>query len=378
MKPANQLSILMISLDAGLLRENAASDVRQRHRAYAQAVKRLDIIVLGGTRGAVSTLADNSQVYATGSGVWSKILMGWRLARQLARQYHYDLIDTQDPHMTGLLGLILKRVLRIPLEVHLHGDFIQNRHWLHESWKNRLFSWMQSLVIPRADMIRVVSDHLVTTVKTMGIPADRIRVINTPVHIEAFLSVQNEPASDPKRIVFVGRLVPAKNLHVMVDVIAALHTVRQDFVVDIVGSGPLEHELKQRVEQLGLGSVILFQGEKTPEQLADFYRRAWVLVLCSTNESFGKVIIEAGVTGVPTVASATSGAQTIIRDGETGIIVPINDVSATVAALEQLLGDEQKRNQLGQHAQTLYSERFDRARTIDAIITTWQQIANTL
>ncbi|MFH0874144.1 MAG: glycosyltransferase [Candidatus Komeilibacteria bacterium] len=375
MKPADQLSILMISLDDGLLIERSASDVRQRHQAYAARVARLDIVVLGGRERTVSALAANAAVYSTGPGAVNKLFTGWKIAARLLRQRPYDLIDTQDPHATGLLGWWLKKKFQLPLEVHLHGDFIGNRQWLAESWKNQLFARIQSRVLPRADIVRVVSDRLVAAVRQLGVAADKIVVINTPVDVERFSAVINKPESAVKTLLFVGRLVAAKNLDFMLRVMAELRQKRQDFNLSIIGSGPLEEDIKRQSHRLGLDGVVFFQGDKTPEQLVDYYQQAYLLLLLSTNESFGKVIIEAGAAGVATVASATLGAGTIIEDGQTGVVVPLNDLSSTVEVIDRLLTDKTERDRLGQMAARQYRQRFDRERNISEIINLWQKLA---
>ncbi len=376
MKSASDLRILMISLDPAFLGQGSG-DVLQRHIDYAARVKSLDIILIGGNQAVSKKITDQLTIHSTGGQGLFKAFKAYAIGQRLAAQ-GIDLIDTQDPHMTGLIGWLLKRKFGLPLEVHCHGDFIANPYWRAESWKNRWYELLQNFIFKRADGIRVVSSLIAAKIEQAQLTKAPVVTINTPVNIETFIPIQGQPEDNPKRIAFVGRLVAAKNLYLLLHVIRVLQQMRSDFVVDIVGSGSLEQDLKLKVQLLGLDKVVVFHGDKTPSQLADFYRRIWVLVLFSTNESFGKVIIEAGVIGIPTVASATSGAQTIIKDGETGILVPINDVSAAVAAIDRLLGDEAERNRLGQRALEFYKQRFDRARSIDMIITNWQQIARTV
>jgi glycosyltransferase involved in cell wall biosynthesis len=100
------------------------------------------------------------------------------------------------------------------------------------------------------------------------------------------------------------------------------------------------------------------------------------MLLLSTNESFGKVIIEAGLMGVPTVASATLGAQTIIESEVTGLIVPINDARATREALEQLYSHREVVVALGQKAHSMYLQKYQRQQTIDAILNFWLSLVH--
>ncbi|MDP2812109.1 MAG: hypothetical protein Q8O32_00235, partial [bacterium] len=96
-------SILMISFDAGLLKVGSSGDVLFRHREYAKNLKRLDIIVFGWADNSSNALADNCLAYGVGNKL-SSLWRAWILAKKLMRKNNYDLVDTQDPHLTGLLG----------------------------------------------------------------------------------------------------------------------------------------------------------------------------------------------------------------------------------------------------------------------------------
>ncbi len=374
MKIASELRILMISLDTGLLGQGGG-DVLQRHIDYAAKVKSLDIIVFGGSKLESIQLSEQLTVHSTGSQGLLKAFKAYSIGSKLCRR-GVDLIDTQDPHITGLIGWLLKKKFQVPLEVHCHGDFIANPYWRAESWKNKWYEKLQTFIFPRVDGIRVVSSLLADKIKQYQLSNAPVVTINTPVDTERFSGQTAQ--SDPHffTIVSTMRLVPAKNIPFTLEVIRKLHQKYNNIRYFIIGTGPLQTTLEQRVTALRLQSVVTFLGNLPPERVAQEYAQADCLLLLSTNESFGKVIIEAGLMGVPTIASATLGAQTIIQAEKTGLIVPINDHVATVEALSRLYVDKALARRLGQQAFVDYSQRFQHKKTLDDIIIFWLRLAN--
>ena len=130
----------------------------------------------------------------------------------------------------------------------------------------------------------------------------------------------------------------------------------------LVGEGEAEHEkykqeLRQIVEKLGLAQDVIFTGFRRdiPELLAAFD----VLVLPSLEEAFGRVVIEAMACAKPVVATRGGGLPEIIRDKETGLLVPVKDPQAIAGAVLQLLADKALARQMGLSGRKRAEEMFD-------------------
>ncbi len=359
----------MISLDPVLLGQGS-SDVVQRHIDYAARVKSLDIIVLGGSQTESTQITEKLTVHSTGGQGLAKAFNAYALGSRLCAR-GIDLIDTQDPHITGLIGWLLKRKFHLPLEVHCHGDFIANPYWRAESWKHRAYELLQNFILPRADGIRVVSSLIAAKMEQAHLTKAPVVTINTPVNVESFPLRQAQPEGEHFTLISTMRLVAAKNIEFTLKVVAAVCAAHPEVRYRIIGDGPLKAEVERLIADQNLQSHVTLVGSLAPEAVAREYAQADCMLLLSTNESFGKVIIEAGAVGVPTIASATLGAQTIIKPEQTGIVVPINDVPATVAVIERLIADRATGQRLGQAAATDYRQRFQRATSIEAIINLW-------
>lgn len=382
-KNLSDTSILMISFDTGLLADTSSGDVLSRHQRYAQGLKRLDIIVFGCLSIKNRQLADNCQAYGVGRNIWS-FFKASRLADRLFAQNHYDLVDAQDPHLAGFLAWRLAKKYGIKFEVHFHGDFWQNRFWLKESIKNRFYNYLQNRLVSRANAIRVVSQLIRDKLLRSGIDADKIAVINTPVN-ETNFSRQADPVQvealrhqygSKKVLLFVGRLVAAKNLFFLLDVVKELGKLRKDFVVVLIGDGEEKDKLKQRIIDNDLEEVVYLLGAKKQQEILNYYQAAYLFLLLSTNESFGKVIIEAGFANLPALASRTLGPESIIVDKHNGWLVDINDLSATKEQLNYLLDKKEVVLAAGHKAREDFLRQYSQVATYKKVENFWYKIVN--
>ena len=114
--------------------------------------------------------------------------------------------------------------------------------------------------------------------------------------------------------------------------------------LDIFGEGSQRSLLEQRIRTLGLESIVTLHGAvSTP---AEALRGAELLVLPSEAEGFGMVLIEAMAAGVPIVATDAPGIRDVVRDGVTGMLVPIGAHHALAVAIRNVLEDQHLRHSL--------------------------------
>ncbi len=143
---------------------------------------------------------------------------------------------------------------------------------------------------------------------------------------------------------FVGRVLPHKGVDVLIQAL--------DGATPLHIYGPnLDREYRAALDRLGAGKQVHFHGDASNDEIVDAYRRARVAVLPSveksvyghagpTSELLGLVLLEAMACGTPVVASALGGMPEIVREGETGFLVPPGDVTALQDRLMTLLGSD--------------------------------------
>lgn len=174
-----------------------------------------------------------------------------------------------------------------------------------------------------------------------GLPRRRIVTINNPVIGPDFAQRSAQPVShpwlhDPDRPVFItaGRLVPQKD-HATLLRALALHRRGIPSRLLILGTGPLEAELKALVASLDLGDAVDFLGFRTDAPA--WFRNADAFVLSSRSEGFGNVVVEALGCGTPVIATNCDyGPGDILANGRHGLLVPTADPVALANAMDQV------------------------------------------
>jgi glycosyltransferase involved in cell wall biosynthesis len=155
-----------------------------------------------------------------------------------------------------------------------------------------------------------------------------------------------EAASDsqPLQIVFVGRLLPAKGVNMLLEAIKAL-----DFPVQltVVGEGSERAILEALTEQLGLSDQVRFTGNLPLEKIGDIMRQAHVFCLPSIRESGGAVLLEAMAVSRPVIAIDFGGPAEIVDDG-VGVKLPPTGKADVVQGLITQLQDVRQNPELWQ------------------------------
>jgi glycosyltransferase involved in cell wall biosynthesis len=156
----------------------------------------------------------------------------------------------------------------------------------------------------------------------------------------------------------VGRLIYYKGLPVA---LAALRDVPGTLLV--IGTGPMEAELRARAEEVGVAERVVFRGHATADELAGAYRASTAVWFPSTarSEGFGLVQVEAMASGCPVIntAIAASGVPWVCRHEQEGLTVPVNDPAAIAAAAKRLLTEPGLRDRLAAAGRERAAAEFD-------------------
>ena len=147
------------------------------------------------------------------------------------------------------------------------------------------------------------------------------------------------------RLLSAGRIVHQKGLDLAMRALGGLKDLNWEW--QIAGDGPQMHELQSLAKQLGIGDRILFLGWQSREQLMKCYQQANVFLFPSRHEGMPNALLEAMASGLPVIASCIAGNEELVVDGETGYLVPSEDIESLQAALKQLLSDPASREQMG-------------------------------
>jgi glycosyltransferase involved in cell wall biosynthesis len=164
----------------------------------------------------------------------------------------------------------------------------------------------------------------------------------------AFLSALGISPDRP-RIVFSGKLTPIKAPEILLEAFARLS--EPEATLCYVGDGPLRAMLEERSRALGVGARVCFAGFRNQRELPAFYEAADVFVLPSRREPWGLVVNEAMNAGRAIVVSDQVGSgPDLVKPGENGSIVPVNDVDRLAVALADTLASPARTAALGRRS----------------------------
>ncbi len=208
------------------------------------------------------------------------------------------------------------------------------RHFVERT----LARWCRCVIVPSRDL----KDY---AVRVVGMPADRIRVIESGVDLSRFPTARATAAereglglpADARVIGTVGRLVPEKDHPTLFEAFLLVRRAVPAARLLVVGDGPLRAELEARSRSLGLADSVSFLGSRG--DVPALYRSMDLLVSTSRWEGLSNVLLEAMAAGVPVVATRAGGTGRVVEDGATGFTADPGDVPLIADRAIRLLTD---------------------------------------
>jgi glycosyltransferase involved in cell wall biosynthesis len=216
----------------------------------------------------------------------------------------------------------------------------------------------------RSDVVVGVSDGVIDDLHRLGLPSRTGRTIYNPVAISSTTELSDTWREHPwlktnqsSRILAVGSLKPQKDYPTLLRAMRRLRHDGQQRELLILGTGPLEPDLRAQRDALGLSDVVHFGGFVSDP--GPFYRAAGLFVLSSAWEGFGNVLVEALAAGTPVVATnCQSGPAEILEEGKYGSLTPVGDDLALAKAIEASLKAERNADALRRRAADFSPERI--------------------
>lgn len=190
-----------------------------------------------------------------------------------------------------------------------------------------------------------------------------VNVIHCGVSPAQFSFVTEGRASN--QILAIGRLDQIKGFPHLIDACAVLRDRGVDFVCDVVGSGPLEADIRAQIERLQLTGKVNLLGAKKQEEVRALLQRVTLFVLPSVVTPTGDrdgipvAMMEAMACGTPVVSTTVSGIPELVQDGVTGLLSEPGNAQSLAASLERILTDASLRAELAHRARALVEREFD-------------------
>lgn len=213
----------------------------------------------------------------------------------------------------------------------------------------------------QADGVIATSSAARDRLRSFGVGDERIAVSLQAADVEPFRAVAASLPCERFRVISVGRLVPDKNFATLIEAFARVGRGE----LEIVGTGFLEHELKQVAARHGV--PVRFRGHVAPTEMPGLYGAADAYALVSTYEPFGVAVREAVAAGLPIVCSRTAGAAgDVAIQGRNALLVDPQDVAAVAGALARLATEPELRTRMGAESRAI--DRETAGATVEAFV----------
>jgi glycosyltransferase involved in cell wall biosynthesis len=197
-----------------------------------------------------------------------------------------------------------------------------------------------------------------------GVPSSKIAVFPMPFDFSFFSPVTKSEISETKKVLTVGRLIELKGHSYLIEAIQILKKRGLKIKLILIGEGPRRRLLDAKIQSLGLEREVEVLGFRSREELNYFYNWCDVFVLPSITDSIGGeeglgvVLLEAGSCKKPVIGTLSGGIPDVIKNNETGLLVPEKDSQALADAIEKVLKDEKLRNRLAENRYKYVRENF--------------------
>lgn len=315
------------------------------------------------------------------------VMGGMKAAWRLARTGRFHVVHVHWPLPHALFGLAARSAAGLPFVCSFHGVELT---WTRRQWP--VFLPILRYIIRTADAVTANSSYTAEMIRTLyERPIERIpfgaAVAPEPVPgmtpARAEIQAPHEPVRgrrSPFHLLFVGRLVERKGVHVLLEAAARVRA-QHELQLHIVGDGPMRGTLEARARALGLDAAVAFHGIVPQAELAHRFAECDAFVLPAVvdrkgdTEGLGVVLVEALSHGKPVIATAAGGIVDIVRHGETGILVAPGDVEALARAILRTIEDPEEARALAAAGRAHVASQFSWSSIVGDLTSLYERLA---
>lgn len=290
---------------------------------------------------------------------------GRRVVKHLRENGHkYDLVHDNQSLSYGMLSL---QKMGIPLVTTIHHPITNDLRialGAAKSWRERLlirrwhsFLTMQKRVVKQLHNIVTVSDCSRQDIaRDFGLQPSGISLVHNGIDTEVFKPLPDVERRPLRLMATCSADAPLKGLRYLLRAYAKLLETYPDLELLLISKPNPGGKTERLVRSLGIADKVKFVNGISTEDMVHYYAQATIAVVPSVYEGFGLPAGEAMACGVPVVSTDGGALPEVVGDG--GVIVPAKNVDAMVEAIDALLQDPQRREELAARAQQRIDEHF--------------------
>ena len=225
--------------------------------------------------------------------------------------------------------------------------------------------WERKLMASSREVIAVSEDL------KSNLGSEKVKVI--PNGVSLSLPRLGKVESSSEKFVFVGRLSPIKGLLPLIKAMAH-HTERLE--LDIIGDGPQQDEIKKLIQNLGLADRVKLLGALSNEEVHGLLPNYRALVLPSSYETQGIVLLEANYQGLPVIASDLASIRESVKHGDNGLLCNVENPHSFILAMKKLKAKPELAREMGQRGKDRVLREFSWDHIADTTLALYQKIAS--
>lgn len=342
--------------------------VQNLSKSLIQKGHRVSVITRGSPSRIQKKTIDGIDIYETTFFPFYPIHLELHklFVNQLLRQLKPDLVHFHSP-VTPTVDIQCPKVVTVHTAMRTDAKYheVVNANSFAEKMQSMYFSPLaESKLFKQTNVITAVSPTISQELMEYGIDPEEVEVVWNGVDEKVFSPPVQENV-DPKYILFTGRLWARKGLFDLIESAQILKSSIPNIKLIVCGNGPLLPKLKEQVHRKCLDDNIEFLGRVSREELLRVYQNATMQIVPSIYEGLPTVILEGMSCGLPIIATDIGGSRDIIKDGQSGLLVPPASPKSLASAMKTLWTNDKLRRQLGKNARRTILSRF-----------TWDNITN--
>ncbi len=360
----NETRVLFISRDESLL--NPTQQSLDGYTNISDLFDEVHILILRQgikARNPVLRVAKNVWLYTASDRNWWKTpFAGMSLARQqlvFAEGFRPDLIIARDPFESAVLGIMLSKKYKRPLQLHVLENY-SKLEFIKKDKRNIWRSRLAPYVISRVDSIRISTVAMYDFIKAKFSVKDlailpRFNNYESLISIPKTIDLRDRYKPFVFIMLYIGKLTNESAVNRAID--AGRFGLRNPHVgLIILGDGPAKKMFEKRAEILGIKEQVVFESDV--KDVVPYLKSANVLIVPDTDAESEEVVLKGAAAGIPMVLSRTAIREDIFTDGESALFSAPDNIDEFSLKLNILMNDVPLRNHMVQLAQEMIVAKF--------------------
>ena len=284
---------------------------------------------------------------------------------KLIKDKNIHIVHTHNSTPWLYAGLAVKMLKRVHL--------VHTKHSNLDARRKRLLK-AESYLAKRTDyIIADAQDVFQFMMNKQAIPASKIKVIFNGIDIKKFASLKRAENKEGKKTIgIIGRLVPVKDHITLLSAFKIVSQKLNAVELFIIGDGQLKENLIKYCQENGLNEKVKFLGAR--RDIPELMQQIDSLVLTSLNEGLSITLLEAMAAGLPVIATNVGGNPEIVKDNETGFLVPPKNPKLLAEKIITLLSDQKLANGMAEKGRKRAKEYF----SIEKMVRSYEQLYDAL